>query len=251
MNMEDVMARFPETTASDWTSYRTADGASFVHRSAVVEGAITFDNSVIGPGAAVFAGGVATLTNVHVGRLTSIRNSAESLRNVTFGDNSVSSAGVYLGMNVSVGNNVVIGRGAGVDAGVNIGDGATIAAHHYVKEDVPPMKLVLTPHYKTVLLEKLHAILNAYPAEAAHVRRAVVEGRIDGRTYGMTDSNCGCLMAHIAKARGQASAMSLPEIDGGSALEIFVWPLRPGMTHENNAACAALLEWIDAWQKES
>ncbi|NJK43359.1 MAG: pentapeptide repeat-containing protein [Pleurocapsa sp. SU_196_0] len=85
-------------------------------------------------------------------------------------------------------------------------------------------------------------IIKAIP-EIAGLRRALIEGRVDGSTY---TGACACLVGTIANER-QADCNTLDGItpDSGRPAERFFLAIRKGDKPETNQASAIAVSWID------
>jgi len=82
--------------------------------------------------------------------------------------------------------------------------------------------------------------------EVEGLRLALIEGRIDGRTY---EGQCACLIGTIAKIRGVSFRQLGRQLGSNWArpAELFFISIRPGHTPQNNQPAKLALEWIDQW----
>ena len=104
---------------------------------------------------------------------------------------------------------------------------------------------VLTRADLTPIRDDLWAVLSAAPAEVEGLRAAIVEGRIDGTTYG---GDCACLVGTIANVKG-CEYTALPNLRPASsrAAERFFLAIREGDTPETSQFSRRALEWVDQW----
>jgi hypothetical protein len=104
--------------------------------------------------------------------------------------------------------------------------------------------------------EDFFSILDKAPWEAYAVRQAVVEGKIDGSTYGK--SECCCIKGIIARNMGMeilsfstgqkfsaTYGIDLEVLGNDSPLEKYIRFIKPGHAPENNKKCQQLLDWLD------
>ena len=97
----------------------------------------------------------------------------------------------------------------------------------------------------TVRQELILAILHL-PDEIPALRKAVIEGRIDGTTY---TGQCACLAGTLCNAKNIDFAafqeQGLMPIDASSPREMWFWRIKPGDTPKNSQLSKITLEWID------
>jgi uncharacterized protein YjbI with pentapeptide repeats len=97
----------------------------------------------------------------------------------------------------------------------------------------------------TPIRDDLWAVLSAAPAEAEGLRKALVEGRINGSAY---YGECACLIGTIANIRGVDHAnlgALLP--NSRRPAEMFFLPINKGDTPDNNQFSFHAVRWIDEW----
>ncbi len=85
-------------------------------------------------------------------------------------------------------------------------------------------------------------------AEVKGLRKALVEGKIDGLVY---EGDCACLVGTVAKERkckvGDLTGNLKP--DSTRAAERFFMAIKPGDTPDENPAAKIALEWLDEFIK--
>jgi uncharacterized protein YjbI with pentapeptide repeats len=97
----------------------------------------------------------------------------------------------------------------------------------------------------TPIRDDLWAVLSSAPREVMGLRKAIVEGRIDGSTY---EGSCACLVGTIANVRGCSfDALPMLKPNGGRPIERFFLSIQKGDTPENNQFSKFALEWLDQW----
>ena len=91
------------------------------------------------------------------------------------------------------------------------------------------------------------AILSCAPTEVPALRRAILDGRINGSTY-RDDSGCGCLAGTLEIARG-GGEKCIPALrhDSDRPAERFFLAIKKGDTPDTNQASRIALEWVDEW----
>lgn len=91
-------------------------------------------------------------------------------------------------------------------------------------------------------------ILDAVPAEAAGLLRALREGRIDGRIY---EGECACLVGTLANVRGvHYRKLSGVMPNSWRPAEIWFSPFRQGHTPSTSLLSFIAEKWIVEWQEE-
>jgi uncharacterized protein YjbI with pentapeptide repeats len=122
-------------------------------------------------------------------------------------------------------------RGADL-AGANL-TGANLAGADLTGADLTPIR------------DDLWAVLSAAPAEAAGLRGALTEGRVNGSTY---EGDCACLVGTLANVRGvKYTDMSDLAPDSSRPAERFFLGIRKGDTPETSQFSRLAMEWVDAW----
>jgi len=93
----------------------------------------------------------------------------------------------------------------------------------------------------------LWEILAHTPHEAAGLRKALVDGKVNGSTY---QGACACLVGTIANVRG-CEYTKIPGItpDARRPAEQWFAMIQPKHTPENSLAAKLAVEWIDEWTK--
>ena len=89
------------------------------------------------------------------------------------------------------------------------------------------------------------AVLCSSPKEVAGLRRALVEGRIDGSSY---NGECVCLVGTLAKERN-IRYCDIPGLSPNAdrPAERFFSGIKKGDTPETNPLAKTAVEWIDHW----
>jgi hypothetical protein len=99
--------------------------------------------------------------------------------------------------------------------------------------------------------QDLHKVLELAPWEAESVRLAVIQGKVDGRTYG---GECCCVKGIIAQNLGiETSQINrfygiMP--DAHSPMEEFLYNIVPGDTPETSAYSKFILDCLDEFIAE-
>ncbi|HTU15670.1 MAG TPA: pentapeptide repeat-containing protein [Solirubrobacterales bacterium] len=103
------------------------------------------------------------------------------------------------------------------------------------------------------------AVLDSAPSEVAGVRKALVEGKVNGSTY---RGDCACLVGTIANVAGQPIKDEIPDIvcgikpDSSRPAEVWFMPIAEGHTadldraehqYEGEFRATKALEWLDEW----
>ena len=96
--------------------------------------------------------------------------------------------------------------------------------------------------------EDFWKVLGSAPHEVDGLRKAMVDGRIDGSTY---EGECACLVGTIANVR-QASYDNLGNgisPNSGRPAEQWFMSIKKGDTPETNNVSKITVEWIDEFQQ--
>lgn len=110
-----------------------------------------------------------------------------------------------------------------------------------------PPSNAIHPFYNLAAVKKdLCQVLQAAPWEAGPVRRAIIEGEVDGSSY---KGECCCVKGIIANDLG-VPVKKLDQLFGitlnpTSPLEIFLINLMEGDTPETSEYSRQMLEWLD------
>ena len=99
---------------------------------------------------------------------------------------------------------------------------------------------VLTP-----IRDDLWAVLASAPREAAGLRQALIDGKVDGSTY---TGECACLVGTLAKVRG-CGIQDIPGLrpDSSRPIERFFTGISPGDTPDKSEVARLALMWTDEW----
>lgn len=121
--------------------------------------------------------------------------------------------------------------------GANL-SGANLSGAHLRGADLSGANL-------TPIRDDFWAVLSAAPTEVEGLRRAIIEGRVDGSTY---SGECACLVGTIANLRGE-NYRSLRRItpDANRPIERFFMAINQGDTPETNQVSRIVLGWLDEW----
>lgn len=117
-------------TQRGWRPFTVVDPTAVVDPSATLE-----------PGCFV-AAQAAVSCRAHLGRHTLVHFHATIGHDTRIGDHSVILPGARISGKVSLGSGVLIGSNAFIYQGIRIGDGASVDALTYVRQDVPPYRVV-------------------------------------------------------------------------------------------------------------
>ena len=99
--------------------------------------------------------------------------------------------------------------------------------------------------YLTICRDDLWAVLSAAPLEVHGLRKALVEGKIDGSSY---EGECACLVGTIANVKGcNYKNLGLLKPDHDRPIEMFFTAIAPGQTPDKNENAKKAVEWIDQW----
>ena len=95
--------------------------------------------------------------------------------------------------------------------------------------------------------EDFLSVLDSSPTEVPGLRKAIVDGRIDGSSY---EGDCACLVGTIAKVRG-CDYRVIPNLtpDSLRPAERFFLGIHIGDTPETNQVSALALKWLDKWTR--
>ena len=91
--------------------------------------------------------------------------------------------------------------------------------------------------------DDLWAVLCSAPGEVQGLRRALMDGKVDGSTYPGT---CACLVGTLANVRG-CEVRAIPGLSPNASrpAERFFLNIRPGDTPKNNQHAKIAVEFID------
>jgi hypothetical protein len=93
----------------------------------------------------------------------------------------------------------------------------------------------------------LWVVLCTSPLEVPGLRKALLDGRVNGSTY---EGECACLVGTIANVKGcKFNAMPNLKPDSDRPIERFFLAIRKGDTPENSQFAKLAVEWIDEWQR--
>lgn len=96
-----------------------------------------------------------------------------------------------------------------------------------------------------IVRDDVWAVLSSAPSEVVGLRKAIIDGKIDGKTY---DGECACLVGTLANTRHcNYNAIPLLQPDSSRPAERFFLAIKPGDTPEKSQAAKLALEWIDQW----
>lgn len=91
------------------------------------------------------------------------------------------------------------------------------------------------------------AVLSCAPREVQGLRKALVEGRIDGSCY---EGDCACLVGTIANVREcKYTELGVLKPNSNRPIEIFFCGISKGDTPETNQHSKLAVEWLDEWVK--
>ena len=106
----------------------------------------------------------------------------------------------------------------------------------------------LTPIKNDLFVVLLHAI-----HEIPNLKKAIIEGKIDGSTY---TGDCACLSGTVHKAaienngpqQKQREDLIMACRDSSRPIEMFFCGISPGHTPENNQAAKLVMDWIEEFE---
>jgi hypothetical protein len=106
-------------------------------------------------------------------------------------------------------------------------------------------KVILTGTELDPIRDDLWAVLSCAPSEVDFLRKALVEGRINGSSY---KGACACLIGTIAKACGKKHT-ELDDLkpDPDRPAERFFLNIERGDTPETSQFSKLALQWVDEW----
>ena len=89
-------------------------------------------------------------------------------------------------------------------------------------------------------------VLDAAPSEVPGLRKAMIDGKINGSQY---QGECACLVGTIANVK-KCSYQELPGLKPDSSRPAERWFLmfRPGHTPEKHGGMKITLDWLQEWQ---
>jgi hypothetical protein len=97
----------------------------------------------------------------------------------------------------------------------------------------------------STIRDDVWAVLSSAPREAEGLRRALIEGRVQGTTY---SGDCACLVGTIANVRGVShESLGILKPKSDRAAERFFLAIRKGDTPETNVYSKLAVEWINEW----
>ena len=97
----------------------------------------------------------------------------------------------------------------------------------------------------TPIRDDFWAVLSAQPREVAGLRKAIVEGRINGSSY---EGDCACLVGTIAnEAKCNFKKLEYLKPDSSRPIERFFMGIKIGDTPKDNPVSKIALEWLDQW----
>ena len=101
----------------------------------------------------------------------------------------------------------------------------------------------------TFIRDDLWAVLSATPAEVPGLRRALIDGKVDGSVYESAhEGACACLVGTLANVR-HCKYDAIPNLkpDSSRPAEVFFTRIKPGQTPDNSPDVKLVIEWIDTW----
>ena len=103
----------------------------------------------------------------------------------------------------------------------------------------------LPEEYLTICRDDLWAVLSAAPKEVEGLRKALLEGKVDGSHY---QGECACLVGTIANLRGCFyEKMENLRPDSNRQSERFFLNISKGDTPDTNKFSKLAVDWIDQW----
>jgi len=93
--------------------------------------------------------------------------------------------------------------------------------------------------------DDIWAVLCSVPREVFGLRKALIEGRVDGSTY---SGPCACLVGTVANIR-KCEYETIPTLrpNANRPAERFFLAIKKGDTPETNQFSALVVKWIDEW----
>ena len=126
--------------------------------------------------------------------------------------------------------------GASLDRASLVGanlDGASLVRANLAGANLAPIK------------HDLWAVLSSAPVEVEGLRKAILNGKIDGSSY---EGECACLVGTIANVRGKNyKFLGCLKPDSFRPAERFFLAIKTGDTPETSQFSKLALEWIDEW----
>ena len=101
----------------------------------------------------------------------------------------------------------------------------------------------LPEEYFTMCRDDFWAVLSGSPVEIPGLRKAIVEGRIDGSTY---EGECACLVGTIANVKGcNYQKLETVKANSNRPAEQFFMNIKKGDKPEKNQFSKLALGWLD------
>ena len=95
----------------------------------------------------------------------------------------------------------------------------------------------------TAIRDDLWAVLSSAPKEVEGLRKALIEGRVDGSTY---TGECACLVGTIANLRqGDYHELGALKPNSNRPIERFFMNINKGDTPETSEASKLAVQWTD------
>ncbi len=93
--------------------------------------------------------------------------------------------------------------------------------------------------------DDIWAVLSSAPAEVEGLRKALIEGRVDGSTY---TGACACLVGTIANVRGcPPDKLPILKQNSNRPAERFFFAINKGDIPKTNQVSRLALEWVEQW----
>ena len=123
-----------------------------------------------------------------------------------------------------------------VKRGANLGEAYLRGAYLRGAENLPE-------EYFTMCRDDFWAVLSGSPVEIPGLRKAIVEGRIDGSTY---EGECACLVGTIANVKGcNYQKLETVKANSNRPAEQFFMNIKKGDKPEKNQFSKLALGWLD------
>jgi hypothetical protein len=112
-----------------------------------------------------------------------------------------------------------------------------------IKSDADLSGADLSRAYLTPIRDDLWAVLAGAPREVEGLRKALIEGRVDGSTY---SGECACLVGTIANLRNVShNDLGVIKPNSNRPIERFFLNISRGDTPETNQASSLAVQWTD------